>query len=447
MQQPVTFIVFGGTGDLMKRKLVPAFLSLFRRGVLHQDSVVIGVGRRPFNDAEYKEFLCEDSAEALDIQRLPFHYFMHDFEKNGGMQPLRLFIQSLGRKSDNMIHYLATHFSFFPGIVQQLKQSGLQNTQGFNRIAFEKPFGINLASSTMLDREIHTVFSEEQIFRIDHYLAKETVQNIAALKLTNPFFEQLLSNELVERIELVIDEELGVGNRLDSYNDVGAVKDMIQSHLLQVISLLLMDAPQLATADSLHDEKFSVLQCLRPLEADRHLFGQYKGYLDEAQKYGIHDSKTETFAKIVLQCDNERWRGVDIVLRTGKRLAKKYGQIRVHFKAVSPAIASAYTGIVPNQLVIDIYPRQDVHFSINSRKPQSWHSVEQAELEFCHEERFGPNTSDEYALLLADIIEGDKMLFTRFDELSESWRIVEQILPQRDEIRFVTYDDGSDPEA
>ncbi len=444
--QPVTIVVFGGTGDLMKRKLVPAFVSLFKQGILNPTSAIIGVGRRQFTSENYLNFLAEDLPNAADdIRQLPFYYFTQDFQASSDLSNLRKYLQSLGKEDNLLIYYLATNFIFFPSIVKQLQQEELHR-HGSPRIVFEKPFGINLVSSNMLDREIHRVFSENQIYRVDHYLAKETVQNITALKLTNPFFDAILTNELVDMIELIVDEEIGVENRLDSYDSVGAVKDMIQSHLLQVISLLLMDAPQSAEAEALHDEKVAILQCLRPLGAERHLFGQYKSYRRQAQKYGISDSSTETFAKVVLECGTERWNGVDIVLRTGKKLGKKYGQICVHFKPLPRNIASAFSQSVGNKIFIDIYPNQDIRLLLNSRKPESERIVEPVEFKFCHEEYFGPNTSDEYAVLLRDILRGDKTLFTRFDELAESWRIVEGILAMRDKIRFVAYEDGSDPE-
>jgi len=447
-KEEVTFVLFGGSGDLVRRKLVPAFSRLVQEGKIREDSTIIGISRKNWNDKEYKKFLVESVSreEKEHIRMLDIKFFQSDFAF-GGLNGLRELIKKSERKGCNRIYYLATSFKFFPAIIKELKKQGLnKKKEGFTRIVFEKPFGSDLRSSEELDREIHEVFNEDSVFRLDHYLAKETVQNLNVLKFTNPILYSTFNNEYIDSIEIIVDEDFGVGERIFYYNDAGALKDMIQSHLLQALSLLLMEESLSFEVNKIHDEKVKVLKNIKILTADRCLLGQYEGYRKEQEKAGLKMNKIETFAKIELNCKTKRWDGVKLVLRTGKKLKRKFGQIRINFKPIHNSVSRNFIGINNNKIIIDIYPKQDVVISMNTNTPEQNNEVKPVKFEFCRECEFGPNTTNEYAILLNEIIRGDKTLFTRSDEVRESWRIVEDIVKIRKKIKFVIYKDNSEPE-
>lgn len=447
--QPTTIILFGGTGDLTKRKLIPAFARLARQGKLTQGSLLIGIGRRSLSHEDYRKTLLEglSDEDRAALATLKILYFQDDVGQETSLQKLPTFLQEHEASQSNRILYLATSYTLFPAIAQAAHHVGLAiPKKGWTRIVFEKPFGHDLSSSDALDAAIHEIFPEEALFRIDHYLAKETVQNLQVLKFTNPFFDHLFYHSLISHIEITVDEALGVGNRLGYYATTGAVKDMLQSHLLQMTALLLMEQPPTMTSKDLHDAKAHILQHLHVLPAEHHLLGQYASYRDECQQAQIPVTNTETFAKIVLRCDTPRWKNVPIILRTGKKLPKKYGWIVIHFKLFSSPFTAPGQPLAENQLIIDIYPEQDIRLVVNTRKPGTPSVIAPIHLLFSSRSYFGPNTSDEYATLLSDVLRGEKMLFTRFDEVREAWKIVEQIERIKGNIRFVVYADGSDPE-
>ncbi len=432
----ITIVVFGGTGDLIKRKLVPAFSNLLKSGTLGGESRIIGIGRKDFSLEEYKKFLANgDNKLIINIEEMSIFYFKAEISQKNGLKELKVFLDNIENGEEtNRIFYLATSYQFFPNIVNELKALGLnEQNNGFSRIAFEKPFGFSLESSDELDERIKCVFPEERIFRIDHYLAKEVVQSIIKLKLNNKDFNNVLSNKFIESIKIIVDEELGVENRLNYYNNVGAIKDVIQSHLLQVLALLLMDVPDSLDADKIHNEKVKVLQAIDIGNINESFIGQYKSYTNECKEAGLNLGKTETFSKIFLECKNERWEGVKIILQTGKKLARKRGQISINLKD-------------KNKIIIGIYPKQDFKILINNGNSEHVNELKKLDLDAFKTKYFMPNTPDEYATLLNEIIKGDKMLFSRYDEIQESWRIVEKIESFKDKMRFVVYEDGQEPE-
>ncbi|MDP1694105.1 MAG: glucose-6-phosphate dehydrogenase [Candidatus Woesearchaeota archaeon] len=445
--QPTTIILFGGTGDLTKRKLLPAFATLLREEKLARGSLLIGIGRRPLTHEAYRHSLVTDlsSPDQALLKDLQIFYFQDDVGQTSGLQTLPAFLQEHESQSSNRIYYLATSYTLFPNIVQALHRTHLdKHTGGWTRLVFEKPFGHDLASSDALDKAIHAVFSEDNIFRIDHYLAKETVQNLQVVKFTNPVIDTLFHRALVSHITLTVDESLGVGNRLGYYAEAGVLKDMIQNHLLQMTALLLMEQPKTLTNGALHTAKVEVLTHLHVAPAEQHLLGQYQSYKEECIQAKIAYTNTATFAKLVLTCSLPRWKDIPIILRTGKKLPKKYGQLIVHFKPLS---ASPYPEqrLAENQLIIDVYPEQDIRLRMNTRKPGT-NILAPVNLLFSPKAHFGPNTSDEYATLLGDVLRGEKMLFTRSDEVQAAWKIVEQIEALKNKIPFVIYPDGTDPE-
>lgn len=442
----VTFVLFGGTGDLTRRKLAPAFVNLVDNEIIGRNSTIIGVSRKKMSDEEYKKFLLEgfkDTKSKAHVENLKIKYLQGDFSIENGLKGLKELIRECEVDECDRIFYLATSYIYFPSIIRELKNFNLyKQKDGFTKVVFEKPFGSNLKSAEKLDRDVHKIFSEKDIFRLDHYLAKETVQNLNVLKFTNPILYGSFGNRVIESIDIIVDENLGVGNRISYYNNAGAIKDVIQSHLLQILSLLLMERPESLFADHIHDKKVIVLKNIEVMPAEEHLLGQYKSYSDELRRAGLAKSRTETFARIVLNCKMERWNGVKLVLRTGKKLKKKLGQIRINYKQAHQKFIHGFKGVGINKLVINVYPKQDIVLYMNSRIPEKLNSVEPVNFEFSRESKFGPNTSDEYAVLLEEVIKRDKTLFTRDDEIKESWKIIDKIEKMKSKIKFVYYEDG-----
>lgn len=445
----VTFVLFGGTGDLTRKKLVPAFANLVDRGVLSKSSTLIGISRKSFSDKQYKKFLVKsirNKNERKLVGKLNVKYLEGDFSNPECFKRLKEMMSNCETRGCNRIYYLSTGFKFFPRIVSNLKRYNLNKAHnGYTRIIFEKPFGNNLKSSNLLDKKIHNTFSEEEVYRIDHYLAKETVKNLNVLFFTNPILYSTLNREFVESIQVIVNEEVGVGNRINYYNDAGAIRDMIQNHLLQVLSLILMDRPDDLSPKSIHDAKINVLKGLEVSSARNHLIGQYKSYTSEIKKEGLKEKKTETYAKVELNCKNKRWDGVKLVLRTGKKLRRRFGQIRINFKPYHANLGKGYEGLGNNKIIINIYPKQNVSISMNSRNPVKDENAKLVNFEFSREMEFGPNSIDEYSVLLEEAIKGNKALFARDDEVKEAWKISEKILKMKDKMKFIIYSDGADP--
>ena len=422
MADDFIFIVFGGTGDLAKRKLAPAFASLLDKKEISSKSILVGIARGDFSDSAYKKLIVDSSKSDKDkkiLSKLDIRFFKGDASDPSSLSNLSTYLENLPVKNTKKIFYLATSFNLFTPIVSELKRQGLNSSSS---IIFEKPFGSSGKSAKEIESFLSTAFKPEQIFRIDHYLAKETVQNIGTLKFSNIFFEPLLNKKFVESIEVIVKEDLGVGERLGYYNDSGAIKDMIQNHLVQVLSLVMMDRPE----KSFHEKKISVLRSLSFDTSKPNVIGQYESYMKEAKAKGIPVSKTETFARLFFKSSSERWVGTEFILQTGKKLDKKEGKIIINFKQ-------------NNKIVIDIYPTQDVHIYFNTRSPES-EKLEQAMFDFCHDCKFGPNTVDEYAVLISEATKGNHSLFPSSSEILESWRIIEQI--DKSKIKFVSYKDG-----
>lgn len=408
----VTFVLFGGTGDLIKKKLVPAIADLVHNKIITNNSTIIGISRKKISDEEYKDYLISSSENNKDkeyIKNLDIKFFNSDFA-NGRLKGLNELMKKCEIDGCNRIYYLSTSFKFFPSIVKELKKNNLEKVKkGFTRIVFEKPFGKDLKSSEKLDKEIHKVFPEESVFRLDHYLAKRAVIDLSTLKLKDSTLRDRFNRDYVESIEIIVEEDFGAGERIGYYNDAGAIKDMIQGHLLQVLSLVLIDLPKRLEAEKIHENKVSILRSLEILGVENHLLGQYESYRAEAEKAGLESNGLETFARIALNSNTKRWSGVKLILRTGKKLNKRYAQIKINFKPKkTPA----------KNIIIDINPKQNDSV-INE---------------------------NEYAVLLEEVVKGDKVLFASSNEIRESWKIIDKIEKIRDKIKFIRYKNNSDPE-
>lgn len=445
----VSFVLFGGTGDLTRRKLAPAFSNLIKKSKLSDNSSLVGIARKKFSNEEYEKFLESpfEKGEKNSFKKIDVNYIDGDFYEDELFRRLAETlkkVEPLGGR--DRIFYLATSFKFFPIIVEKLKKFSLHKQKRFfTRIVFEKPFGESLKSAIELDRSLHNIFGEKDIFRVDHYLGKGTVQNLNVLKFTNPIFYGSFSNKYVESIEVDVSEKDGAGNRIEYYDDAGAIKDIVQNHLLQILARLLMRKPERVNYEELHKEKIRILKSIVVKKSEKNLLGQYESYKSELGKIGKRSSETETFAKIVLECKSKEWRGVELILRTGKKLKEKSGQIRINYKEAS-GVKEKWIGATPNKILIDIYPKEDVTLIMNSRNPREINSTKDVKFNFCHECEFGPNTTSVYAEILEEIIGGNHSIFAKNDTLLECWKITEKILQMKNKMKFVKYRDGKDPD-
>jgi len=384
MKESLTFVIFGGTGDLAKRKLAPAFSELIHKGTLKKGSTLIGISRKKLTDEGYRKLLIDsvkDKKEKHHLKDINIRYLSIDFSKGNNLKKLADVLPSCEVSGCNRIYYLATGYKLFPEILKGLNKYKLISKQDkYNKIVFEKPFGQDMKSSDRLDKDIHKIVDEKMVFRIDHYLGKESVQNIVAMKYGSKGFQHLMNKDGIKQIDIIVDEELGVGNRLGYYDNFGAIKDMIQNHLLQLLALILMDKPRKMKFKYIHDGKVKVLKSLTFNNINESLLGQYSSY----QKELGSKSDTETFAKISLESNIPKYKGVKIFLRTGKKLPKKYGQIVIKFKDPK------------NKIVINLQPKSDVEVKFHGKKIKN--------INFCPKCTFRPNSPSAYEILIKEMV-------------------------------------------
>ena len=448
-------VIFGASGDLTARKLVPALYNLFADKYLPDDFIVIGAARSKLSDEEFRAKLHDGLSkysrrpvtdEFWSVFSSKIFYQSVDGSHLDDFAVLKSRIETLTKdKGDyNYLHYLAVSPEFFAGIAANLRKSDLMvdPTTSTRRtgLIVEKPFGHDVPSAKLLNQELMQYLREDQIFRIDHYLGKETVQNILVFRFANGIFEPLWNNRYIESIEISVCEEIGVGNRGPYFDQNGITRDIIQNHALQMLSLLCIEPPHsLTDPNGIRDEKVKVLRSINrytPQEAAAHsVRGQYTagtiigekvcGYKEEK---GISsESKTETFSALHLEIDNWRWKGVPIYIRAGKRLPKRITDITVYFKS---APSSLFRGrdigpLAQNCLTIQVQPTEGMALHINSKPPGPRLSVEPVQMDFQYNQSFGVASSDAYERLLLDSMRGDSTLFTRNDEIEEAWGLLE----------------------
>jgi glucose-6-phosphate 1-dehydrogenase len=452
---PTTLVIFGATGDLAKRKLLPAIYNLAHEGALPERFNLIGVSRGEQTDEEFQQ-LARQSIEQFSrrppddqvlsalVERM--RYVTGSFDQEDVYDRLATMLGELDEEADiayNRLFYLSTAPSFFPVIAKLLGDRGLHEREGSEvRMIVEKPFGTDLESALALNRELLSVFHERQIFRIDHYLGKETVQNLLVLRFANMIFEPLWNRSYVQSVQITAAEDMGIGTRAGYYDKSGALRDLIQNHMLQLLMLLAMEPPVSFAADPVRDEKVKILKSINPpsLEevpkiAVRAQYGpgmsggeQVPGYLDED---GVpDDSTTETYAAVKLKIDNWRWAGVPFYLRTGKRLARKNTEIAVRLKPV-PHLAftqKGSLGVEPNMLVLLVQPNEGVSLSLVAKIPGGRMSVRPVNMEFLYGTSFLSQSPEAYERLILDTMRGDATLFARDDEVEAAWAICDPIL-------------------
>ncbi len=433
------FVVFGGTGDLMVRKLLPALYKLSQQGLVPTESLILGVARSgEMDDDRYRSWAARqmqtlDPSTSEELGEWCRRHLYYQTIAGGEVQDyqnLKTRIETLERESSlpsNRIFYLAIPPSGLEKVITGLGGAGLNQSGGWVRLIIEKPFGYDLASAIHLNQHLHRNFSESQIYRIDHYLGKETVQNLLVFRFANPLFESVWNRDRVQSVDIVVAEELGVESRAGYYDRVGALRDMVQNHLTQLLCLTAMEIPATLDPNSVRDEKVKVLRSIPPLRSEQAVFGQYAGYREE-EGVSPH-SETETYAAIRLEIANWRWQGVPFLLRTGKRLARRLTQISVRFRCPPVQLFNPYkcSEITSNKLVITLQPREgfDLHFEVKS--PGQQILLQTQRLQFRYAEAFGP-LPDAYETLLLDIVTGDQTLFVRGDETEGAWKIYSPFL-------------------
>lgn len=426
IKKGIVFIIFGATGDLARKKLLPTIYNLIKNKKI-ANFYLIGIARRKISTNEWinlaLDFIDDKSKDKENIVRLikkNSEYISFNFQDDVEYSKLKEAIERIKKKKkiNCKIFYLATLPDFFSIIVKNLLKFKIIEKN--DKLAFEKPFSNDLKTAREISLATHKAFKEEQIYRVDHYLEKELVGNILMLRFANRIFEPLWNNRHIEEIQIILDEAIGVEGRGAYYDKYGAIKDMIQSHMLQLLSLLTIEMPKKLTQKYLAEEKVKILKKVIVKNA---FIAQYKGYRKE--KNVNKKSKTETFASLVTEVNNERWRGVKFFLRTGKKLGRKLSLIYVKFKRAKCIFAEC--PIYANYLTIRIWPNPSIILGINLKEPGEIEKIVPIKFDFCYNCVFGINTPKEYENIFENIIKGNRFGFVSEKEIEEQWKIVERI--------------------
>ncbi|MFB4309984.1 glucose-6-phosphate dehydrogenase [Actinomadura sp. GTD37] len=450
---PCVLVLFGVTGDLSRKKLLPAIYDLANRGLLPPGFSLVGFARRDWENEDFRQIAYESvKAHA----RTPFredvwthlsagmHFVPGEFSDPGAFDALSMAVKELDESrgtGGNYAFYLSIPPKFFPQVVEQLQRSGLAERKegAWRRVVIEKPFGRDLKTAVELNDTVHRVFPEESIFRIDHYLGKETVQNILALRFANTMFEPIWNRSFVDHVQITMAEDIGIGGRAGYYDGIGAARDVIQNHLLQLLALTAMEEPTSFRAEAVRAEKAKILSSVRvPGDLARATArGQYasgwqggvdvKGYLDED---GIPaDSRTETYAAIRLEIENRRWAGVPFYLRTGKRLSRRVTEVAMVFQK-APHLPFSQTDteeLGQNALVMRVQPDEGITVRFGSKVPGTSMEIRDVNMDFAYGESFTETSPEAYERLLLDVLIGDPPLFPRQEEVELSWQILDPI--------------------
>lgn len=439
---PISIVIFGASGDLTQRKLVPSLFNLCRKGRVPKQFRIVGYGNTAFSDEEFRAHLEEGVKQfaSFEFEREEWNAFAPNLAYLQGrytdladFKRLAAFLKDWETGSGNRIYYMATPPGVFPNIIDLLGLTGqLTENGGWRRVVIEKPFGTDLASARSLNEQIHKTLNERQIYRIDHYLGKETVQNILVTRFANTIFEPLWNRNYIDHVEITVAEQVGVEHRARFYDHVGVMRDMFQNHLLQLATLVAMEPPASFDANALRNEKVKVLSSIHPMKpeqvAQRTIRAQYQGYREEE---GVDSqSMTPTYAAVKLQIDNWRWQGVPFYLRSGKRLKEKLSQITIEFKEPPHMLfPSKDDRLTPNMLVLYLQPDEGIHWRFEAKVPDTIADMRSVDMEFHYADSFGKTAIPEaYERLLLDTITGDASLFTRADEVETAWGLIDPIL-------------------
>ncbi len=452
--EPCAIIIFGASGDLARRKLIPALYALACRSCLAPRFAILGFARTEMHDEEFRRTSAEGlshkkegadkQSAVLDEFSKSLHYIAGEYDHPDSFQKLAKRLGELEREHNlpgNRLFYLATPPQVYTQVIEQLGKAGLAkppNEKAWVRVIIEKPFGHDRESARQLNEKLLSVFQESQVYRIDHYLGKETVQNLLVFRFGNGIFEPLWNRNFISHVEITMVEKLGVENRAAFYETAGALRDMIQSHMMQLVSLVALEPPATFDATAVRNEKIKVLQSIRPFTpmtvAKQIVRGQYgPGSIDGKpvpgyrQEKGVKpDSTTETFVALKLEVDNWRWADVPFYLRTGKRLAEQTTEIAIQFKQ-APHMVFRGKNVEPNWLVLNIQPDEGISLSFGAKPPGANLDIHPVRMDFQYREFFGPSSRDAYSALLNDCMRGDATLFDRADSVEAAWALIDPI--------------------
>lgn len=458
---PHVFVVFGATGDLMQRKLLPALYHLANDGNLGERFKILGIARNEMDDDTFRGW----AAEALGRAKLRdtgdikgwcdqcLHYMPIGDASPAVFDQISAYIDKLEAGHElpgNRTFYLALPPRIFAPTIKSLGNAGLNKSAGQTRLVIEKPFGKDMASAMELNKVLHQHFEESQIYRIDHYLGKETVQNLLVFRFANPVFESLWNRDRVESVEITVAESLGVEKRAGYYDKSGALRDMVQNHLTQLLTLAAMEVPAAFEADAIRDEKVKVLKSIAAIDPEQVIFGQYtEGHIEDDKVPGYLEeenvdpnSQTPTFAALQIQIDSWRWQGVPFYLRTGKRMDDRLTKIVVNFRTAPVSLFPKHKNrkIRPNRLILTLQPNEGFELEFEVKSPGQVVSTQTQKLHFEYGEAFGP-LQEGYETLLFDVITNDQTLFVRADEVETSWKLYEPLLDGS--IPIYQYESGS----
>ncbi len=465
----VAIVIFGVTGDLARRKLMPSLYENAKQGRLPEPFYILGFARRPWSHEKMRDVLRQgvlDHGRTKPIDEVVLnrlldnaYYVESTFQDPEGYDRLDELLRQIGVV--NTLLYLSTPPGWYSTIVENIGESNLESCEGgWRRIVVEKPFGRDLDTAISLDSILHSVFAEDQIYRMDHYLGKETVQNILAFRFGNGIFEPLWNRKYIDHIQIIMAEEEGVGTRAGYYDKAGVVRDVLQNHLLQLLTLTAMEAPAVFNAKSVRDEKVKVLKSLGEIRGEKALSNTFRAqyvsgtingkrvpsYRDEP---GVApESTTETYMAARLFVNNWRWAGVPFYLRSGKRLSKRVTEIAIQFTQVPLSLFGQrnLAGEAPNMLDIRIQPDEGITLFLGAKAPGSAMQIEPVKMHFSYAEAFGDEPPEAYERLLLDCLMGDATLFTRSDEVEEAWRLTQGIIEaweDQDLINLPVYEAGT----